>query len=108
MLAERFGHSFCHEEVEGRNGLSSVLFILVCLENDGSQCGITLDGLRRTDASVLGVKSAFEQIILVILYAGSRLCGIIIQVVNMYVTHLMRFCIFFRKKIFVRIVLGEF
>ena len=37
--------------------------ILVRLENDGSQCCVTLDGLRRTDASVLGVKSAFEQII---------------------------------------------
>ena len=60
---ETFQHSLGHEKVEGRNCLSSVLFILVRLENDSSQCSVTLDGLRRADASVLGVKSAFEQII---------------------------------------------
>ena len=36
MLAERFGHTFCHEEIESRNCLSAMLLILIRLENNSS------------------------------------------------------------------------
>ena len=55
-----FQYAFCHEEVECRNRLSSVLLVLVGLEDNGSQCGIALDRLGRADASVLGMESPFE------------------------------------------------
>ena len=67
MLAERFGHSFCHEEVESRNRLSAMLLILVGLKDDGSQRSIALDALRGADATVLCAETAFKEVIHIIL-----------------------------------------
>src|SRR3712207_8601517 len=91
MFAERLGNPFCHEEIESGNGLSAVLFVLVGLEDDSSQRGVTLNTLRRTDASVLGAESPFEEIVHIVLNAGSRLRGIIIEIVDVDVTQLVRF-----------------
>ena len=91
MLAERFGHTFCHEEIESRNCLSAMLLILIRLENNGSQRSITLDALRGTDTTVLGAKTTFKEVIHIILDTGRRLCRIIIQVVNMNISQLVCF-----------------
>ena len=69
--------------VESRNGLPAVLLILVGLENDGGQRGITLYGLRRTHRTVLGMESPVEDVLQIILYASGRLGGIVIEVMYM-------------------------
>ena len=55
-----FQYAFCHEKVECGDSLTSVLLILVGLENDGSQCSVALDRLRCADASVFGMETPFE------------------------------------------------
>ena len=90
-LRKDFCHSFCHEEVEGGDCLSAVLLVLVGLEDDGGKRSITLDALRRADAAVLGAEATFKEIVHVILDAGSRLCRVVIEVVNMDIAQLVRF-----------------
>lgn len=85
---------FRHKEVEGGNSLSAVLLVLVCLEYDGGQSGITLNGLWSTDTSVFSAEAAFEQVIQVILDTSGSLGGIVIQIMYMYVAQLMCFGIF--------------
>ena len=108
MLAERFGHSFCHEEVESRNRLSAMLLILVGLKDDGSQRSIALDALRGADATVLCAETAFKEVIHIILDAGCRLCRIIIQVVDVNVSQLVCFGKTFRQQVFIGIIFSYF
>ena len=84
MLAERFGHTFCHEEIESRNCLSAMLLILVGLEDDSGECCIALYALWSTDTSVFSAEAAFEQVIQVILDTSGSLGGIVIQIMYMY------------------------
>lgn len=53
MFAKCLPYPFRHKEVEGGDSLSAMLLVLVCLEYDGGQSGITLNGLWSTDTSVL-------------------------------------------------------
>ena len=108
MLAERFGHSFCHEEIESRNRLSAMLLILVGLKDDGSQRSIALDALRGADTTVLCAETAFKEVIHIILDAGCRLCRIIIQVVDVNVSQLVRFGKTFRQQVFIGIIFSYF
>ncbi len=41
-----FVHSFCHEKVECRDGLSAVLLVLIGLKNNGCQRSVALYALR--------------------------------------------------------------
>ena len=108
MFAECLSYAFRHKEVESGNSLTAVLFVLVCLEYDGGQSGVTLNGLGGADTSVLGAEAALEQVFQVILDTSGSLGGIVIQVMYMYVAQLMCFGIFFRQQIFVSIVFCNF
>ena len=76
--------------------------------NNGSQCGIALDGLRRTDTAVFGVETPFEQVVQVVLDTGRCFSGIIIQVVNVDVAQLVCLGILLGQQIFVGVILGDF
>ena len=91
MLNERLVNPFGHKEVKSRNGLSAVLLVLICLEDDGCQCGVTLYALRSSYASVFSAETPFKQIIHIILYASSSLGWIVVEVMNVYVAQLMCF-----------------
>ena len=108
MFAERLRYSFRHEEIEGGDCLSSVLLVLVGLENDGCQRGVALNALWRADTSVLGTESAFKEVVHVILDAGRRLCRIVIQVVDVDVAQLVCFRKTFRQQVFIGIIFGHF
>ena len=85
-----------------------MLLVLVCLEYDGGQSGITLNGLWSTDTSVFSAEAAFEQVIQVILDTSGSLGGVVIQIMYMYVAQLMRFGIFLGNKLFIGIVFSNF
>ena len=108
MFAKCLPYPFRHKEVEGGNSLSAVLLVLVCLEYDGGQSGITLNGLWSTDTSVFSAEAAFEQVIQVILDTSGSLGGIVIQIMYMYVAQLMCFGIFFRQQVFIGIIFSNF
>ena len=108
MLTERFGHTFCHEEIKSRNRLSAMLLILVGLEDNGSQRSITLDALRGTNTTVLCAETTFKEVVHIILDTGCRLCRIIIQVVNVNISQLVCFGKTFRQQVFIRIIFGYF
>ena len=107
-LLERFQHSFGHEEVECRNGLSSVLLVLVGLEDNGRQCGIALYGLWGTDAAVFCVEPPLEQVVQIILYAGGRFGRIVVEVVDMDVPVPVRLRVLWWQQVLVGVVLGDF
>ena len=107
-LLIRFQHAFCHEEVESRDSLTAVLFVLVGLEDDGGQGSVTLDGLWGTDAAVFGMETAFEQVVQIVLDAGRCFRRIVIQVVDVDVAQLVCFGIRFGQQVFIGIVLGDF
>ncbi len=62
MFAECLPYPFRHKEVESGNSLTAVLLVLVCLEYDSGQSGVTLNRLGGADTSVLGAEAALEQI----------------------------------------------
>ena len=107
VLAETLQDARRHKMVESRNGLPAVLLILVGLENDGGQRGITLYGLRRTHRTVLGMESPVEDILQIILYASGRLGGIVIEVVNVYVAFPVRPSITNPDQIFIGIIFRD-
>ena len=85
-----------------------MLFILVSLENNGSQGSIALNALRGTYTAVFGAESTFEEVIHVILDASRRFGRIVIQVVDVDVSQLVGFGKTFRQQIFICIVFGYF
>ena len=99
-------NAFSHKEIECRNGLSAVLFVLVCLKNDGGQCRIALYRLWGTDGTVLCTESSFKKIVQVVLYAGGCFGWIIIKVVYMYIAVAVCSCILNTQQVFIGIIFG--
>ena len=60
MADEGLAHTWSHEEVKGRDGLTSMLFVLIGLEDDGRKCSIALDALRCADAPVLRMEAPLK------------------------------------------------
>ena len=108
MFLKRFTHTFRHKEIKCRNRLAAMLLILIGLEDNCSQSSITLYRLGRTDTAVLCTKTAFKQILQIILDTSRSLCRIIIQVMYMYVTQLVSFGKTFRQKVFISVILRYF
>ena len=96
-----------HKEVESRDGLPSMLLVLIGLEYNRSQCCIALYALRSTYTPVLSEETTLVEILKVILYASCCLGRIIVKVVDMDITHLMSARVDVGNKIFACIVFSH-
>ena len=72
FLAEGLGHAAGHAVVEVGHALSAVHLVLIGLDGDAGQRGITLDGLRLAQIAVPGGEAVAEQSDKVYLTAGLR------------------------------------
>ena len=93
--------------VESGNRLPAVLLVLVGLENDGGQGGVALYRLGGAHGTVFGMESAVENILQVILHAGGRLGGIVVEVVNVNVTFAVSPAVAYPHQVLVGVVLGH-
>ena len=99
-----FAYPRSHKEVESRNGLPSMLLVLIGLEYNRSQCSVALYALWSTNTPVLSEETTLVEILKVVLYASCCLGWIIVKVVNMDITHLMSTRVDIGNKIFACIV----
>ena len=63
MSEEGLADARSHEEVKGRDSLSSMLLVLIGLEDDSRQRGIALNALWGTNATILGVEASLEEVV---------------------------------------------
>lgn len=108
MFYECFVNTGSHEEIERGYGLSAVLFVLVGLENDGCQRGVTLYRLRSAYAAVFCVETACEYVVKVVLEACGGFGRVIVEVVYVYIPHAVRTGVFHAEQVFIGIILGNF
>ena len=83
MLHKRLVYPRCHKVVKGGDCLTTVLLILIGLENDRCESGVALDALRSADTPILCVETPFVEILQIVLYTSSGLGGVVVEVVNM-------------------------
>ena len=102
-----FAYPRSHKEVESRDGLPSMLLILIGLEYNRSQCGVALDTLWSTNTAVLGKETTLVEILEVVLYASCCLGRIIVKVVDMNIANLMSARVDVGNKIFACIVFSH-
>ena len=84
-----------------------MLLVLVGLEHDSSQRGITLYRLGRAHGAVFGVETAVENILQVVLHAGGRLGGIVVEVVDVNVALAVRPPVAHPHQILIGVILGH-
>ena len=78
-------HKWCEIEVKGRDGLSAVHFVLSCLQGDAGNHARCLYSLGGPGFAVTGDESVLENIVQGVLYAGERLGGVVVLVVDVQI-----------------------
>ena len=69
-LAEGLVDTWSKRKVEVRNRLTTVLFVLVSLEDNRTKCSSRADALWRTEEAMTGIKTVFEKFEWISLAAG--------------------------------------
>ena len=97
----RRAHEGSQVEVEGRDGLSAVHFVLRRLHRYAGQHRSRLNAACRTAASVPGIEAMLQYVVERMLHAGERLRGIVVLVVDVDVVVLHGIAGLFREQVVV-------
>ena len=94
-------HEGSQIEVESRDGLTAVHFVLCRLHGDASQHRSRLNALGGSAAAVAGVESVLQYVVQRMLHAGERFRGVVVLVVNVDVVVHHRVANLFREQVVV-------
>ena len=107
LLDIRQAHVWCQIEIKGRNGLTTMHLVLTTLHRDTSQHRGRLNTLGRTRSTMTCHKAAVQDVVQRMLYAGQRLGGIIVLVVDVQIVMFHSVTTLTRQQIVVHERLGS-